>query len=430
MDTAVYATAAQGVTVDLNRNGVAQILGTGDALGDVLTNIENVFGSGFDDLLIGTTGANGLAGGAGNDTIIGSGGRDTVDGGAGNDTLSYASYFTGVTVDLGTTGQLGTLDVVLNVENVIGSAFNDVIAGNSLANSIDGGGGVDTVSYATSSAGVVIALSNTGPQGSGGDGAGDILTGIENVTGSNFGDYLIGNEVGNVLQGLGGNDTLDGLLGADVMAGGAGNDVYLVDNAADFVQEAAGAGTDAVFTTVSYALRVGQAIESLIANPTGASTPLSLTGNELANKITGNSGANILNGGKGDDYLSGGAGNDKLYGNIGKDVMLGGAGKDFYYFNTSLNAKTNVDTIKDFSHRDDTIALENAVFKTVGKAGKLASSAFYTGSAAHDSNDRIIYNKLTGALFYDSDGTGAHQAIKFAQLSKGLALAYNDFIIT
>ena len=65
--------------------------------------------------------------------------------------------------------------------------------------------------------------------------------------------------------------------------------------------------------------------------------------------------------------------------------MLGGTGKDLYYFNTSLNAKTNVDAIKDFSHRDDTMALENAVFKTVGKAGKLASSAFYTGSAAHDS---------------------------------------------
>ena len=51
------------------------------------------------------------------------------------------------------------------------------------------------------------------------------------------------------------------------------------------------------------------------------------------------------------------------------------------------------------------------------------------GTAAHDATDRVIYDRGTGALTYDADGTGATAAIKFAQLSPELALATSDFII-
>jgi Ca2+-binding RTX toxin-like protein len=76
-----------------------------------------------------------------------------------------------------------------------------------------------------------------------------------------------------------------------------------------------------------------------------------------------------------------------------------------------------------------------AVHRTLGKAGSLAkpallkSSFFYAGAAAHDSSDRLIYNKKTGALFYDADGTGAAKPVQIATLAKKLALSHKDFFV-
>jgi Ca2+-binding RTX toxin-like protein len=59
----------------------------------------------------------------------------------------------------------------------------------------------------------------------------------------------------------------------------------------------------------------------------------------------------------------------------------------------------------------------------------LTKAGFYVGSAAQDANDRIIYNSGTGALYYDADGSGSAAMIQFAQLSSGLALTQQDFLI-
>ena len=127
------------------------------------------------------------------------------------------------------------------------------------------------------------------------------------------------------------------------------------------------------------------------------------TGNSLANTITGNTAANTLSGSAGNDKLYGGSGNDKLYGGAGNDLLSGGAGNDVFVFNAALNASTNRDTITDFNHVDDTIWRENAIFTKLGAAGASNAASFWTGTAAHDANDRIIYNKATGALYYDAD---------------------------
>jgi len=66
-----------------------------------------------------------------------------------------------------------------------------------------------------------------------------------------------------------------------------------------------------------------------------------------------------------------------------------------------------------------------AVFAT----GGLAAERFVVGPAAQDASDNIIYNDVTGALSYDSDGNGAAAAIQFAQLSPGLALTNLDFLV-
>jgi serralysin len=61
--------------------------------------------------------------------------------------------------------------------------------------------------------------------------------------------------------------------------------------------------------------------------------------------------------------------------------------------------------------------------------GTLGAAAFYTGAAAHDASDRIVYDSGTGDVFYDLDGTGAAAAIKFAILGAGLAITNADFVV-
>ena len=82
----------------------------------------------------------------------------------------------------------------------------------------------------------------------------------------------------------------------------------------------------------------------------------------------------------------------------------------------------------DFSVADDTIKVDNAIFTAVA-TGHLAASAFFRGAAAHDADDRFIYNPATGALIYDRDGTGGAAAFKFATLAPGLALTHLDFFV-
>ena len=152
------------------------------------------------------------------------------------------------------------------------------------------------------------------------------------------------------------------------------------------------------------------------------------TGNPLANTITGNAAANVLKGGLGNDTLTGNSGADKLYGGAGRDTLTGGAGKDLFFFDTALNKVSNVDRIVGFSHVDDTIRLENAVFKGL-HTGTLKAAAFWVGKSAHDADDRIVYDKASGALYFDSDGSGHHAAIQFATLTNKPVLNAGDFTV-
>ena len=246
-DTANYNGAAAGVTVSLALAGAQN---TGGAGTDTLISIENLTGSRFDDVLTGNGGANVLNGGLGNDTLNGAGGTDTA---------SYADASGGVSVSLtsGTaTGAAGN-DTLSNIENLLGSAFNDTLTGNS---------GV------------------------------------------------------NVLTGGDGDDVLDGSTGADTMIGGAGNDTYFVDDSTgptlDVVTEGVNAGIDLVNSSVTYTLAANVENLTLI----GAAA-INGTGNGLDNVITGNTGNNVLTGGAGNDTLIGGLGNDTLNGGTGNDTF-------------------------------------------------------------------------------------------------------------
>ncbi len=139
-----------------------------------------------------------------------------------------------------------------------------------------------------------------------------------------------------------------------------------------------------------------------------------LFGNGGDDYLDAKAGADLLNGGAGKDILMGGSGADLLFGGLGNDKLTGGSGTDTFVFDKAP-VKANRDTIYDFSHKDDQIALENEFFKGLTE-GTLTAAAFWVGSSAHDASDRIIYNKSNGALYYDKDGTGSAAKVQFATL--------------
>ncbi|TIW50500.1 MAG: calcium-binding protein [Mesorhizobium sp.] len=210
------------------------------------------------------------------------------------------------------------------------------------------------------------------------------------------------------IEGNAGANTLNGGVGADTMIGHGGNDEYYVDNTGDKVVESSGQGQDRVWTSVSYAISAGSSIEVLGTTKDAGTTAINLTGNESAQTIQGNAGANVINGGGGADKLSGFGGND------------------IFVFNSALG-NGNVDKVVDFNQ--DKIHLDDAIFAEL-KLGKLASDSFFAGNAAHDSSDHIIYNRSTGALSYDSDGTGGASQTQFATLSPDLSLTAASFFVT
>ena len=185
--------------------------------------IENVTGSSFSDTLTASNLAN------------------LITGGPGEDTVSYLPAPNGISLSLlsGTTTGWGPIDTLVGIEDATGSAFADSLIGNSLTNRIIGGAGVDTTSYEGSPNGVVVDLSTGSVSGWGAD----ILSGIENVTGSAFADNITGSASANTLRGLGGIDVLHGLGGADLLFGGIGNDSLFGENGNDQLNGEAGNDT-------------------------------------------------------------------------------------------------------------------------------------------------------------------------------------------
>ena len=245
---------------------------------------------------------------------------------------------------------------------------------------------------------------------------------LDNTLFGNAGNNILrGMDGDDILHGLAGNDTLDGGAGADIMYGGKGDDVFLFEEG-DQIVELAGEGVDTVKTGFTHTLAAN--VENLELLHDGDASG---TGNGLDNVITGNAGNNILEGLAGNDELKGGAGADRLNGGLGNDVLSGGAGADIFVFDVA-GGPANVDVVADFDPTLDSFELAQDIF-TNSPVGELAASAFVTGEIAASADDRIIYDDMTGALFYDSDGAGGADQFQFASLSSHLALSSNDFFI-
>jgi Ca2+-binding RTX toxin-like protein len=338
-------------------------------------------GYGGDDHLYGAGGDDILWGGKGADYL--DGGREQEDG----DTADYSSSDAAVIVNLHSNvghgyGGEAEGDTLIDIENLVGSQYDDWLWGSDEANDIygnagndslkgyggadklDGGDGVDTASYDGSPSGVTVSLW-TG-FANGGDATGDTFESIENLTGSNHDDQLQGDNGSNILHGQNGIDTLSGADGADFLYGDWGDD--------------------------------------------------------------------YLYGWNDDDQLFGGPGNDVLSGGAGNDILTGGdplgGAQDMFMFTAALDAATNVDTITDFNSPDDIFWLGSAIFTTLTPSNVISANQFCIGDVALDGDDRIIYDQTYGEIMYDPDGTGAAAAIQFAQVMPGQAIAYDDFLVS
>ncbi|QDO96735.1 hypothetical protein FNB15_05335 [Ferrovibrio terrae] len=316
-DTISYADSASAVNINLALSTASG----GDATGDVFSGIENISGSSFADTLTGDGGTN---------VLIGNGGADILDGGQGTDWADY-SFGTGgaVTVNLTTgtgSGAEAQGDTLANIENLVGSSFNDRLTGNSGVNTILGGAGDDTI------------LSGGGNDTlNGGDGS-DTLSYAWSTVGVTAGgnNALITNF--EWLEGSAYNDTLS-LMPAGVRAG-AGDDSILFGSGAAGVHLDGGSGTD---TASYYGFNLAGGINVNLLTGVGAHSSSSSYNHTLADienvlgtlgndTITGNAAANLLFGDFGNDTLNGGDGDDFLRGDSGSDIINGGNGIDTVSF--------------------------------------------------------------------------------------------------
>jgi len=364
-DTASYANSNSGVSVALSTSGNSR----GDAEGDSLTDIENLIGSSFVDALTGDDGDNIIDGGAGNDFLFGGAGNDILDGGAGNDIL-------------------------------------------------DGGNGNDTASYANSNSGVFVAINVVAI---GGDAQGDILTGMENLTGSSHDDVLAGDGGDNTISGGDGNDTLTGGVGADKLDGGDGNDTASYTNSNSAVTVWINRGSDKNTD--------GDAAGDTLTNIEN------LTGSSFDDTLVGDGGDNIIDGGLGDDFIDGGAGNDILDGGdgdddikgfAGADILMGGAGNDVLTGlagNDTLIGGEGNDTLTGGTGSDLFIFLANSGVDIITDFDGVSDKIDLTAYSFTGFNDLLL-----GQTFFNTLITLAEDTIILLQNVVPSSLDADDFI--
>jgi Ca2+-binding RTX toxin-like protein len=197
----------------------------------------------------------------------------------------------------------------------------------------------------------------------------------------------LGGAGGDVVTGGAGNDALIGEAGNDILTGGAGNDVL-----------SGGANNDI------------------------------LNGGDGNDNLNGGAGRDILNGGAGRDTLTGRQGNDVLVGGFGSDTLSGGAGADDFAFGAPGQG---IDIIRDFVLADDRIVVSASGFGGGLRAGAVINPGqFRLGAAAGDANDRFIYNRNNGALYFDRDGTGSAGQVQIVSLTNKPLLTNADIFVS
>ncbi|XWK86427.1 MAG: hypothetical protein U7127_19695 [Phormidium sp.] len=335
---------------------------------------DKLYGNQGQDILKGGEGADEIYGGKGEDSIWGEIGFDTIDGGAGSDTIDYSTSPSGVVVninenrdynneqnpgifdlepnfeiDAGTgLDGYGTVDKLRNLENIIGTAFNDILIGNSADNHIQAGAGndliisskgddiyegqdgIDAISFRRDIDGVYVELKE-GYAKDGFEGL-DTISQIENVVGSENDDEIYADDNANtitggrgddIINGRGNNDLIFGEGDQDLIYGEAGEDTLFGNDGNDILD--GGLGNDTLSGGEGNDQLLGQAGNDTLD---GGEDNDTLSGGDNEDILFGQTGADSLVGGTGNDSLNGGEDNDRLYGEAGNDTLDAGLGND------------------------------------------------------------------------------------------------------
>ena len=373
-DQASYSDSPVGVSVTINDLANDGAPGEND---DVRTDVENVTGSAFADVMNGSTDNNALMGLNGADTLRGLEGGDFLDGGGDGDTLT-------------------------------GGDGNDIMRGGfgtPAADTYFGGPDIDQVIYddRPDSSPLSITIDNVADDGIPGEND-NIRTDVENVDGGPGPDTITGNGEDNVLQGRDGDDTIVGAGGDDTLRGDIGfgsfGDDDLNGGGGDDLLFGGPGGNDdfrgsAGFDTVSYSeLSTGTGTDVTIndvANdgPAGENDNVrtdveSVFGGSGVDDITGSPGPDVLLGFAGADILDGAGGDDLLDGEGPQfftpegDVLIGGTGVDAVSYASHFNPVTaDIDDIAD----DGILGENDRVRTSVENLFGGASSDTLTGSA-------------------------------------------------
>ncbi|MBN3889268.1 MAG: hypothetical protein HWQ43_08850 [Nostoc sp. JL31] len=422
-----------------------------------------------------SSGNNTLNGGAGDDTLdtSGSTGDNLLFGGDGNDflyvstLLNTRSQYPPVTSDLvtqtvdagkgddllsvdytfATGGIISTFDATTNIGsitagtdlvnykfierfNILGTAYDDNIVGNSSndrlstgsggKDTIDGGKGDDvlSVNYTFATGGVTStfdATTNSGSITAGNDRVSYKFIERFNISGTAYDDNILGSN---------GNDTLslgyDGNNGGkDTIDGGKGDDVLFSYYYYSDVSNTEGITSTFDATTNSGSITLGNNRVSY-KNIEG----LNIIGTFSPDNIVGSNGNDTLSGGYGyNDYSLSHPGLSD------NDTFYGGDGIDTFFFHSIYNEE-GIERVYDFNATNELIQVSAAGFGGGLSVGSLKTSQFTLGTSATTSNQRFIYDFTTGALYFDSDGSaGVETQVQFAQLSPGLTLTENNFVV-
>ena len=478
-----------GAAVKAISTGAASV--SVDAL--LIKNKLTIVGNAGNNYIRGTAFADSIEGGAGSDDLETGGGIDAMAGGAGDDRyyLGDSKVIVKENPNEGVDTVYSTAPAYTlpnNVEQLIllyfgannqplttnisaiGNALNNYIVGNAVANIIDGAAGADTMigqggndTYIVDSsldvviealgAGVADLVQSTATNFTLPSHVENLtLMGKANINGTGNGaaNLITGNSGSNTLTGGGGNDTMTGGAGADrfVLNGVGTTTITDFGNGADILINGANSsvsmtltkawvGTnatrnDGLASILSDGLKVDLSKVTLGNGFSISNIKDGKVGSKAANFI-GSGLDDVITGGAGADTLNGGAGNDIIIGGGGNDLITGGAGNDLFRFTSPPDAKKNVDTIFDFAQGQDKINFDARVFAgflTLNESFDFLEAA--TGlNAATLASTRVIYNKTSGALYYDQDGSATEfNPIQVAIIGKTThpALDSSDFI--
>lgn len=377
------ANTESGIVFDLG-GGTA----TSGANSEVMTNFENLKGTGQADGVLGSSGANGIQGLGGNDTLKGVGGADTLEGGDGNDTIdpgddqdssdggagvdeiNMSSETAAIFLDLnaGTANITGLfVESATNFENAVTGGGNDTVSGTSSANSVSSGDGNDSVNGLDGNDSIFTGFGDDRANAGVGDdfvrtGPGkDTLFGGDNndtLGASNASDFLSGQNGNDLLLGSNGNDRLFGGTGIDTLLGGGGRDTLTGDAGGDRLDGGAQidvASYDAAGAGVWVRLWAGDGLAGDALGDTLIAIE-DIEGSAFADTLSADNTNNRIDAGAGADILQGLDGADILMGEDGNDTATGGAGDDAFWYVSGDGA----DRITDFtagSGSDDVIRL-------------------------------------------------------------------------